>query len=371
MSRPPQIIQFLAGRDVNAIAANGRLPVGHWHDGANILNANNRPGLIYEIVINGGNLRHSIYRDDVPLKRQFSILNHVAGHTHFGANTMWAQKSNAELNQAAYDFDFLMEELKRTHGIEAISEWYQYLLSLTYAQDLVLGDYSKPDDFITGQMNHPTANILQAFVANLPHDLPEWKIEMAQRFEQINRYIPGAIRTKIINEGFATLMQEVLPPHTGMNTFDHAMEYCCFVAGVIQPSISNPYWLGLEAWRNLRKNFNERPDIANLPLIEKDRAFIAYATNEIIGKMDDVEFLRAGLTESWIAKQNIALTRIAKDTEQDPNLAPNPNADPNKPEVQHIIITRDGSQVREGIIRQVFFSRSYEIPRPVLTEVSG
>ncbi len=240
MSRPPQIIQFLAGRDVNAIASNGRLPVGHWHDGANILNSNNRPGLIYEIVINGGNLRHSIYRDDVPLKRQFSILNHVAGHTHFGANTMWSQNSNVELNQAAYDFDSLMEDFKRLHGSEEVSEWYQYLLSLTYAQDLVLGDYAKPSDFKAGEMKHPTANILQVMVANLPTSLAPWKIQMAERFEQINRYIPGAIRTKIINEGFATLMQELLPPHTGMNTFDHAMEYCCFVAGVIRPALSNP-----------------------------------------------------------------------------------------------------------------------------------
>lgn len=373
MSLPPQIIQFLSGQDVNTIAANGRLPVGHWHDGANMINQNSRPGLIYEMVVHGGHLRHSIYRDDVPLKRQFSVLNHAAGHTHFGANTRWSRSDNVELNQAAYDFDAYLETLKKKYDHHEISDWYQYLLTLTYSQDLILGDYAHPKDFSQGQLKHPTANILQAFVANMPIDLPTWKIEMAKRFEEINRFIPGAIRTKIMNEGFATLMQELLPPHTGLNTFDHAMEYCCFISGVIAPSMSNPYWLGLEAWRNIRKTFNSRPEISNLNRMEQDKAFIAYATNDIIAKMDDAEFLRLGLNDNWISNLNLALTRVAKSSEKDPNLLPPSAAENPKNEklVQHIIITREADRVREAIIRDVFYSKSYEIPRPVLTDIKG
>ncbi len=372
VSRPPQIIQFLSGQELDTIAANGRLPVGHWHDGANILNTGKGDGIIYEMVIFGQKLRHSIYRDDLNPKQQFSIINHVAGHNHFGVHSRWQHVRAAELNQAAYDFDQYLEEIKKANGRSDVSEWYQYLLSLTYAQDIMLGEFNTPEDFnLAGGKNkfHPTANVLQAFVENLPQSMPAWKIEMAKKFERMNRYIPGAARTKIMNEGFATLMQEVIPPHTPFSTFDHAMEYCCLIAGVTRESMQNPYWLGLEAWRNLRSKFNARVEITKLRPIERDRAFIAYATNEVIAKMDDTEFLRIGLDDSWISKRNYALTRPAdKNKEWDPNLPP--SQDP-KLDYQHMIITRDPHRVREGIIRQVTSFLYFQSPRVVLSNLNG
>lgn len=365
------IIQFLPGSDVNTIAANGRMPVTHWQDGSKVARSGDRGGLLYEMVIFGGNQQHSIYRDDVPLEQQFSILNHVVGHVHYAIHDFHSGVRTVNINQAAFEFDDYMKKLRLEFDRDEVSEWYQYLLSLEFAQDVVHAVEELPGEFdpqvsAAGKAHprHATANILQAVVKNLPADAPKWKIEMARRFEEMHRYIPGAVHTKIMNEGFATLMQELLPPHTPHTYLANLGHYCCMIKGVTRPGLSNPYWLGLEAWRNIRKEFNSRPGMGALSLIERDKAFIQYATKEIIQKMDDPEFLRLGLTADWLAAKNYSLSRRADHSEWK-NLPPPPKDMPN-PE-QRIIITRDPKRVREGIIRQVtgYF---YKFPRPVLTD---
>ena len=292
-STPPHIVQFLENRDLKAISANNRLPIGHWTEGAKVVQADNQPSGILEMVIYGQKTTHSIYRDDLNLKQQISIINHVVGHNHFGFHNRWNGKGDAP-NQSAYEFDDYLEKLKASHSAAEISEWLQYLNSLTWAQDIKNADSELPSDFVDVTVEkrgsdgllrggahhpkHPTANILQAFVSNLPRTVPEWKREVARRFEQSVRYIPGAVRTKIMNEGFAVLTQEIIPPHTPYTAEDDVFEYCCLMPGVIRPSLENPYWLGLEAWRNIRYAFNVRPEMKSLSLLERDRAFIKYAT---------------------------------------------------------------------------------------------
>ncbi len=381
LSSAHQIIQFLSGSELSAVTANGRMPVGHWSEGAKIVKGGG--GGILEMVISGGMVRHSIYRDDLNWKQQLSILNHVLGHVHFGVHTVYRQSRTSENNQAAYEFDAMLEKLKSEYDREEVSEWYQYLLSLEWMQDMTGGSYNTIADFrlnpnqkrprgSRGPLPNPsvpTANVIQAFIANLPSQTPAWKRTMAESYFQMVAYISGAINTKIMNEGFATLMQELLPSHTGMNSFDHFGEYCCLISGVTERSLSNPYWLGLEGWRNIRKRFNKRPEIKDLPLLEKDRRFIAYATKEIIQKMDDKMFLREGLDDSWIAQQRLVLTRRLKNSEWHPGLPPPP---PNqfKDPHQFEVVTRDPKRVRESIIMNVK-GFEFQLPRPVLTNLAA
>lgn len=375
------IIQFLPGTDVNTIAANGRMPVTHWHDGSKLVKTE-RGGLLYEMVIFGGKQQHSIYRDDVPLEQQYSILNHVVGHVHHAIHGFHEGVRVVNINQAAFDFDDYIKQLRNEYDRDEISEWYQYLMTLQYAQDIVHAIEELPSQFdpqaYASKMNangtkvtnknhptHATANILQAVVANLPTDAPAWKLEMAKRFEVMHRYIPGAIHTKIMNEGFATLLQELIPPHTPHDKINNMAHYCCMIKGVTRPGLSNPYWLGLEAWRNIRHEFNKRPGMAELSLFERDKAFLRYATDEIIEKMDDPEFLRLGLTEAWLADKNFSLSRKADRSEW--KQLPPPPPDMPEPE-QRVVITRDPNRVRENIIRQVT-GYQFRFARPVLTSL--
>ncbi|MGE0763999.1 MAG: SpoVR family protein, partial [Bdellovibrionales bacterium] len=383
LSSTHQIIQFLPGSEVNAVTANGRMPVGHWSEGAKIVKGDRGGGLIYEMVVSGGMIRHSIYRDDLPWKKQFSILNHVMGHVHFGVHTVFRQSRTIETNQAAYNFDAMMTDFKNKYDPDEVSEWYQYLLSLEWSQDMIGGTYNTVDDFRVKPQDYarkkganlfsnpkaPTANIMQAFVANLPPHTPPWKREMAEEFAKLTAYISGAINTKVMNEGFATLMQELLPSHTPYNTFDHYAEYCCLLSGVVPKSLGNPYWLGLEAWRNIRKRFSARPENKGLSQFELDERFIAYATKEIIEKMDDKMFLRFGLEDNWLQRQNLVLTRRLPPADWDPSLPP-PRPGQFKEPTQYEIVTRDPKRIRESIIMNVK-GFEFQMPKPVLTNLAS
>lgn len=374
LSRAKQVIQFMPGTDLNAISANNRIPISFWLDGAQVLHAVQTGGSILEMVLPGNTTRHSIYRDDLPVKQQLSIINHVIGHVHFGVHTRFAQTRATENNQNSFSLNFRIEKYKETFGEEAVTEWLQYLHTLSYMQDLVLATHNTPEDFALGEKKvdpktgrpmspPPTPNILQAVVAMLPKETEAWKIDLAKNFESLNRYISGAIRTKYMNEGFASLMQEFLPSLAGVNTFDHAMEYCCLASGVIgRESLQNPYWLGVEGWRNLRKAFERRPEIRDLSPVEKAIKFVTYGTTEIIGKLDDIEFLRLSLTDDWINKNQFAITRKLEWPEYDPNLPP-PQV-PYKQPTQFEVHSRNPREVREEIIRSIK-ALELDFPRPL------
>lgn len=378
IDRPYQTIRFLPGGDLNIIGGLNNIPVAHWRDGAQVAQAQRRPGLLYELVIPGKTEHHSFYRADNTFPEQMSILFHaLAGHVHVAMNSRFKHDLDADPVNESYALSAYMDTVRKQHDADEVSRWYQYLLSLDYAQDLIHGTYQTPamlkmqsptKDPKTGKTVYgfqPTPNILQAFVANLPSDMPDWKKEMARRFERLRRYIPGAVKTKILHEGYSTLMQELLPKHTPYASFGFAVKYCCLLAGVASPSIQNPYWIGTEAWRNIYNKFLIRPAIAALPTMEaKDRAFIQYARTEIIGKMNDADLLRFGLDADWVAKNNFALIRAYKDTEYNPwdqKLTPPDPRDPNR-NWPYSILTRDPKKVIDALVAQLTGKIQYQLP---------
>ncbi|MGE0764002.1 MAG: SpoVR family protein [Bdellovibrionales bacterium] len=386
IDRPYQTIRFIPGGDLNIIGGLNNIPVAHWKDGAQVAKTSSR-GLLYELVIPGKTEHHSFYRADNTFEEQLSILFHaLAGHVHVAMNSRFKHDLDADPINEAYALSEYMDQLRQRVSGDAVSRWYQYLLSFDYAQDLINANYQTPDQLKVGSQSvdpftkkpikniNPTSNILQAFVANLPSDMPDWQKEMARRFERLRRYIPGAVKTKILHEGYSTLMQEILPKHTKYSTFEHGIKYCCLLAGVAAPSIQNPYWIGTEAWRNIYKRFLKRPEIEALASLEaKDKAFIAYAKKEVIGKMDDAMFLRFGLDADWVARNNFALTRPYKENEYNPwyddKLTPPDPRDP-KRNWPYTILTRDPDKVIGALVSQLTGSIRYQHPNVELISMN-
>lgn len=391
ISSPKQRIQFMPGSDLNTISSLNRYPIGQWHDGAMIAKTD-RSGIIYEIVIPGRTVRHSLFREDNTFAAQVSILLHVAGHNHFAVHTRFRQVRTADLVQESYDLDAFMERLKM-HGThpDEISRWYQYLLSLTWSQDVINGTTFDDLDELRARVEpggrlgvRRTANILQTYIANLPPELPEWKREMARRFERLQRYISGAIRTKIMNEGFATLLQEITVKHSSFKSFNYGIQYCCLMSGVTRPDIGNPYWLGLEAWRLIYKRFNEgfftrtwldrngfsnhgaQPDVGLLDSEAKDRAFIEWATQNVIQIVDDQGLLELAFRDGvWIGQQNLAIMRPVKQEEWDRGMGQPPNQQNNW---QWVIDSRNAERVLKTLVTNVK-GFEYQFPNIEITDL--
>ncbi|MBY0369321.1 SpoVR family protein [bacterium] len=376
------VLHFLPGYEMSALSANNRTPIGAYIDGRNIIQNLNSGGAPLEFVVPTTCPARSFYRDTLPISQQVSIMLHVAGHYHFGEHSRYSQKRDVDLMAEASALHNRMREWENRESPDEVRQWYQFLHSLAWAQDL-RGVRETPEMFdpslaradenadwrLRSQfLKHPqrnTANILQAFVANLPPTTPAWKKEMASRFERINRYISGAVVTKIINEGFATMMQELAFEYTPYNKLHHQLEVASFMTFVASKSIENPYWLGREIFRVLRKKFNARPEIKDLPRMERDRLFIQYATDEILRKRDSFDAILFALDDNWISEQGLKLVRKAT-WEEWQDL---PFPDTQEPVTQYRIVTNDPDRIRPQIAKSVADFRSSQ-PRVVLKNLN-
>ncbi len=188
-----------------------------------------------------------------------------------------------------------MEDLYIKEDFDEVALWYQYLRTFDHAQDLALATFQKPEalvktpeEFVKGKHpDLPTRHELQFLVANLAADTPRWKKQMAALHEQVVRNYGGVVPTKIMNEGWATFLQEFMTPHLPWTSDHHLVEYAKLRSAVAYPQLSNPYWLGREAWRRVYQRFRSEQGLDRMAVsFDADKAFVAHA-QELIEQHDD------------------------------------------------------------------------------------
>lgn len=396
IANPPHIVEFMPSGELSVLASMGRHPVPHWHDGSQIANAGRTALGVLEFVTPGMPTApfcpqcRSFYSDTTKFEHQLSVIFHVAGHNDFAAHSPFSSMRPCDPVAESMALAQKVDELYQTIDHDEVSRWYQYLQSLSNLQDLTRGTFDFPEKFdpkhaaelrsrpISHTGTHPadyalrfprrpTPSVLQGLVKNLSPTTPEWKKDLLERFERMERVMGFYASAKIMNEGWASLMQELLPNYTSASTSHDWIEYADLMQGVAYPELSNPYWLGREAWRHLRKKFEARPEIRDLSRLEKDKKFIAWAHEKVIGQMDDYDFLRFALDGDWVHKYQLHLSRAAKREEQ-VNLPPPPPSQ--KPKEQKIVLSNDPKRVVNYIARMLA-DRTRQMPRILLSDLNG
>lgn len=394
---PPQVMEFVPPLDLQAIVSGsaGGYPVRHYLDGANVLRAMKPSrGFALEVIYPGGGTngqvgyQHGLFRDDNVRDQQFSIVDHAfIGHSHFAKNSGLPHYRVGQGLEATRELDEVLERAYREFDQDYVMRWY------LFAQTLVpLLDYSGPywesvEDFAPnlgttswmsrggGQvarpeiMPHPkriTENVLQAFAANLGPEEPSWKREILEKLVISMSFRPALVHTQIMNEGWASIMQEIIPRHTKDH---HNLEYYLNSVRVMQserwPNVRDPYSLGVFCWRRIRERFEEQPEIKSLKSeLERDVKFFRYA-EDIIQTMTDDDFIRFAVDQRFIDKTKIAVVRKATREEEDPNLPPPPPpSDPDEaPSKQWIIVSRDPERVAQMLIDKVLRPKYTYRPR--------
>ncbi|MBP7843660.1 MAG: SpoVR family protein [Proteobacteria bacterium] len=324
------IVELLNPSSVAGMAAVNRYPVGSWSDGAAIFNqARNLQGVL-EFVLSGHSTQHSYYLSNLSPILFMNILAHVYGHNFFHVNSYFKHKTSHDRVGVSVELDELMTDIGKYEDPREVEDWFFHLLSLEMAQDVWSGAYVEPKDLkadrpigfnqwrdglvqTSQSSGKQTVSLLQAFVSELPSDIAPWKLEMAKKFEKMNRFIPGAVNTKLLNEGFAMLVEEIIFSHHPdyARSFGDAAEIGMLAGRVARPSLTNPYFLGLEIWREIREEFNRRPENIKLEGMERDQKFINYA-REIINNPNlgnNVMFIFSKLTDQWIKNRHLALVK--------------------------------------------------------------
>ncbi len=363
LSLPPHTVEFMPSGQLSLLATLGRHPIGHWNDGNQLMERIQDSGGVLEFVTPGCPTCRSYYSDNTHFENQLSVLMHVAGHNDMAANSMYQLIRGADPIVESLKLYEIMEDAYRKYGHEKVSLFYQQLSSLQYFQDIARGTFEAPEIFDpkNGGLKKPTASGLQAMVFNLPENAPEWQKEILFHFERMNRTVGYYASTKIMNEGWATLMMEVLAGHSQWTTTHDAVELAQLllpVAGIAK--LDNPYWLGREAWRAIRAKFNARPEIQGLAPIERDRQFVAFAKDHFIKYRNDYDFLREALDDHWVRSQRFFLSKKLTDRrEWDDQLPP---SEDERLRQQFEVASTEPADIRDYIATKVA-DRSLQIPR--------
>ncbi len=354
---PPHVIRALSATDMAALSSAGGHPTPTWMDGLEVLRSTFSAAGIYEFVTPGSPVHQQFVRDTNSPHEMLLVLAHVGGHYDFAVNTPYFATRNADQMRYSYELATYMLDLFRTENKADVQLFYQRLLTIKYLQDLTRGSYDPGET----PLSRPTQGILQALVANPPAGWTPWQKRMAELFEHNHRALPAYVQTKVMNEGWATIVEYIILAHSKYNSSADGVKLGIINAGVRVPKLSNPYWLGTEAWMRLRARFQERPEIAALHASpkEQDRRFIAYA-HEIIRTHSDYTFLRLALDESWIRSHGLILQRNINQAElQDLHRRGIWNGQ--QPVPNRIAITREPERVVANIAHRIA-NRDFHFP---------
>ncbi|NQZ02568.1 MAG: SpoVR family protein, partial [Bdellovibrionales bacterium] len=400
--RTKQVIEFLNGREMRTMLATmAAAPVSHYWDGSQIANAmSDTSSMVFEVVYPGSKYNHGYYRDDNPLEWQISIIMHVVGHNHFAHSSGFTQYRSAQATEVAQSLNDAVERAYKEAPKQEVEDFYLYMLSMAQYDDYHTASYNKPEDFsaqslqdipledMPGQditqktkrkadllargLRANTENVLSAFVQRIQDDnlIPAWKKEIAALIPHTGHYRPALVHTQVMNEGWASILQELIMKHMGpkWNTQQHWFSAHTVIEGAEDRiKLQDPYWLGVQGWHNLRNKFIKRPEIAELETeLEKDRAFIEYADG-LIRTMSDYEFLDLALDDKWIQRKKLSIVRRA--TPQEARRLPPPP--PNMPEPEPMmIVSKDPERVRKSIIEKVVGGKTRFNPRLKLRSFS-
>ena len=330
------LLTFVPAGDLGQLSSLGRYALPHWYDGAQIFNSMGQVSGVLEFVTKGDPVSKSFYSDTTDYIEQISIIMHVIGHNDFALNSAYALSTRNYTMPASLELYNEISKLYQELDHEEVSLFVQWLYSIQYLQDFVDGSYEYPEKFETkapttdeliGYKQHKidagsrdtrplinkvnTASVLSATVNHLSGTAAEWKKDLIARFEKMVRHYPGNVQTKIINEGWATFSQYLLAKHTHWNDREDAfVKLASLMQGVAYPQVSNPYWLGLECWKNVYRKFKAEYQHEYGSEFELDSAFVAEA-HARISWQSSYDFIRESLDERWVREQQLMMYREA------------------------------------------------------------
>jgi uncharacterized sporulation protein YeaH/YhbH (DUF444 family)/spore cortex formation protein SpoVR/YcgB (stage V sporulation) len=374
LANPAHDFSMVESQNMAILASLGRHAVPHWHDGAQIVGNLFKSLSVYEFVQPGCPSCRSFYNNATEYEKQLSIIMHVFGHNDFSENSLYniirQEDGLADPIKMSLKLAQRMRDWSMKHDYDEVMRFYENLVALMYNQDFLIGHFQNPSEFVAKTKGkYPltdTRNSLQYLANNLPGDAPYWKNEMVQYFEQMNRLLPYIVQTKIMNEGWASIMQEVLAEHAGLISDQYTFKFAELMRGVAVPGFSNPYYLGREAWYNVRRRVHESFP-KNASLIRKDKAFIEEAHKIMRTYMNDHHMLQHTLDARWVREKKLHLARPAAKEEWDENLAP--SHDP-KEDHQWIITSTDPKKVVEKILENSGADKNFKFPNVMLSDVN-
>lgn len=367
---PNHQVNIVPSGQLNILAANGGHAIPHFISGSKVLAQAQKSQGVLEFVTDGCEYCRAFYSASTGRVENRSVFMHVAGHNDQSKTSMYQLVRTADGPLASYQLAQTITKAYAQHSHDEVSLYYQWMESFIGLQDFSFGTFEQPDKFKNKQLLqstyaaqnskindpanwHKSLSPLQALTQFLPEHAPQWKKDIFSQYEKMVRVYPAIFQTKILNEGWATLMQYIIARYKKDTTSADLVQYAQLMSGVAYPSFENPYWIGVTGWFNLYEQFRERPEIAKLSELEKDQHFIFWA-RQLYSNKNDSEWARIALDRKWIEKRHLFIYRPTQKHEMQAGIKPEDQA--------NIVVTRDWKRIQDYIIDNYVDQKLYSTP---------
>ncbi len=300
---------------------------------------------IYEIVFNTDPTQAFLVEDNSMLSHKF-VCAHVLGHSDFFRRNVYFQHTDRRMIENARLHAERIREYEQEFGPIVVEDFLDAVLSIeehfdptapvfrrktadNYADDRkkgAEGPTSSYDDIwnIGGKAERPKPKPrkipeepekdLLRFLIEYSPELAEWQRDIIEMVREEMIYFLPQMRTKIMNEGWASLWHERILESLDLTSEEH-WEFRRLHSSVLSPGSRmqmNPYYVGFQILKDIKRRWDgdTHPDDPE----EVDwmgRAVPRTAGGgdaklfEIIEQDNDVTFLRQYLTENLVKKLDL------------------------------------------------------------------
>lgn len=300
---------------------------------------------IYEIVFNTDPCQAFLMDSNSMTSHKLTIA-HVIGHCHFFKHNDYFSHTDRQMIEkvrlhrdriAQYEQEFGWREVENfLDAVMCVEEHFDPTAPLfkrktpeQYAAERrgpqgrtsdyddiwkMMGEEAAPKPRQRRFPEEPEKDLL-LFLANYGRDLEPWQRDVLAMIREEMLYFLPQMRTKIMNEGFASLAHERILERY-LSKPEEVWEFRRLHSGVLSPSPSrmniNPYYVGFQILKDIERRWNGERD-------ERDEPETDWLGNpkprpvgegwqkifEVCAVENDVTFLRKYLTESLVQRLDL------------------------------------------------------------------
>lgn len=301
---------------------------------------------IYEIVFNTDPCQAFLVEDNSMLSHKF-VCAHVLGHCHFFKHNSYFQHTNRDMIEEMRLHGERIREYEKEFGWREVEQFIDRVMTIEehldptapllkrktqeqFEHDRVHGNQppvSEYDDIwnVSGRAERPKPKPkhfpeepekdLLRFLVEYGRNLTDWQRDILQIIREEMLYFIPQMRTKIMNEGFASFWHEKILESLDLTSEEH-WEFRRLHSSVLSPSGSrmqlNPYYVGFQILKDIERRWNgviepgdeEEQDWMGRS-IERPHGQGRAKLFQVCEEDNDVTFLRKYLTEGLVKKLDL------------------------------------------------------------------
>jgi len=306
---------------------------------------------IYELVVNTDPPLAYLMETN-KLVEQKLVIAHVLGHVDFFRRNIYFRESNRHMDVSARAHAELVIRLEKEQGFAAVEQTLDAALSIaphvdpaaSFFRQKNLAEYdqerlhpqepavSEYDDIwnLTGRKSplttkerkvppEPQRDLL-LFLAEHSRLLEDWQRPILHLVREEWMYFYPNIRTKVMNEGYASFWHERILENSQLTAAEH-FEFRRAHTGVISAGhrfTINPYLVGYKLWRDIERRWEEPAAERTWygDLVKRQGGEGLKKVFEVAADSRDANFVRAYLTEDLVADLDLYTYKFVGDAKK-------------------------------------------------------